>query len=164
VTVRLLRTDTGDLLWSDRFDYPSVADWAAQQNILARVANLLDLKVQQSVLERAVLSPPSSTAVDHWMRGTYLMTTLETREQLALARGHFEAALAAQPDSVPALAGLGFYACPRGAQALEQGSDALSRDGQGVGAARARLEPGRSDVAEDARRLPRISPARWTKP
>jgi DNA-binding winged helix-turn-helix (wHTH) protein/TolB-like protein len=108
VTVRLLRTDTGDLLWSARFDYSSVADWAAQQNILARVANLLDLKVQQSVLERAVLSPPSSTAVDHWMRGTYLMTTLETREQLALARGHFEAALAAQPDSVPALAGLGF--------------------------------------------------------
>jgi DNA-binding winged helix-turn-helix (wHTH) protein/TolB-like protein len=108
VTVRLVRTDNGDLLWSDRFDYPSVADWAAQQNILATVANLLDLKVQQSVLERAVLSAPSSTAVDHWMRGTYLLNTAETREQLAIARGHFEAALSAQPDSVPALAGLGY--------------------------------------------------------
>lgn len=106
VTVRLLRTDTGALLWSDRFDYPSVADWAAQQNILAKVGNLLDVKVQQSVLERAVQSPPSSTATDHWMRGAYLMTTAATREQLAAARGHFEAALAAQPDSVPALAGL----------------------------------------------------------
>jgi TolB-like protein len=106
VTVRLLRTDTGALLWSDRFDYSSVADWAAQRNILASVGNLLDAKVQQSVLERAVLSPPSSTAVDHWMRGTYVMTTFVTREQLMLARGHFEAALAAQPDSVPALAGL----------------------------------------------------------
>lgn len=34
------------------------------------------------------------------------MTTFVTREQLMLARGHFEAALSAQPDSVTALAGL----------------------------------------------------------
>jgi len=108
VTVRLLRTDTGALIWSDRFDYSSVADWAAQHNILATVGNVLDTKVQQSVLERAVRSPPSSAAVDHWMRGTYEMNTLTTREQLVVARGHFEAALAAQPDSVPALAGLAF--------------------------------------------------------
>jgi DNA-binding winged helix-turn-helix (wHTH) protein/TolB-like protein/Tfp pilus assembly protein PilF len=106
VTVRLLRTDTGALLWTDRFDYPSVADWAAQHNILARVGNLLKAKVEQSVLERAVLAPQSNAAVDHWMRGTYVMTTVTTREQLALARGHFEAALAAQPDSAPALTGL----------------------------------------------------------
>ena len=106
VTVRLVRTDTGALIWSDRFDYASVADWAAQRNILAGVGNVLDTKVQQSVLERAVLAPPSSAALDHWMRGTYLITNLVTREQLMLARGHFEAALAAQPDSVPALAGL----------------------------------------------------------
>jgi TolB-like protein/DNA-binding winged helix-turn-helix (wHTH) protein len=106
VTVRLLRTDTGALIWSDRFDYSSVADWAAQHNILATVGNVLDAKVQQSVLERAVLSPPSSAAVDHWMRGTYVMTSLTTREQLLVARGHFEAALAAQPDSVPAFTGL----------------------------------------------------------
>jgi len=106
VTMRLLRTDTGALLWSDRFDYSSVADWASQRNMLASVGNLLDAKVQQSALERAMRSPPSSAAVDHWMRGAYGMTTLVTREQLMLARGHFEAALAAEPDSVPALAGL----------------------------------------------------------
>jgi TolB-like protein/DNA-binding winged helix-turn-helix (wHTH) protein len=106
VAVRLLRTDTGALLWSDRFDYPSVADWAAQRNILAGVGNVLNAKVQRSVLERAVLSPASSAAVDHWMRGSYALTTLSTREQLVRARGHFEAALAAQPRSVPALAGL----------------------------------------------------------
>jgi DNA-binding winged helix-turn-helix (wHTH) protein/TolB-like protein len=108
VTVRLLRTDTGALIWSDRFDYSSVADWAAQHNILATVGNLLDAKVQQSVVERAMLSRPSSAAIDHWMRGTYAMRRSTTREQLMVARGHFEAALAAQPDSVPALAGLAF--------------------------------------------------------
>jgi tetratricopeptide (TPR) repeat protein len=88
-----------------------VAEWAVQQNILARVGNLLDTKVQQSVLERAVRAPPNSAAVDHWMRGTYLMTGFVTREQLMLARGHFEAALAAQPDSAPALAGLASTYC-----------------------------------------------------
>jgi TolB-like protein/Tfp pilus assembly protein PilF len=106
VTVRLTRTDTGALLWSDHFDYPLAANGAAQQDVLARVSNVLDAKVQQSMLERAVLLPPSGAAVDHWMRGTHILATLTTREQLALARGHFEAALAAQPDSVPALAGL----------------------------------------------------------
>lgn len=106
VTIRLLRTDTGAMLWSDRFDYSSVADWAAQRNMLASVGNLLDAKVQQSALERAMGAPSSSAAVDHWMRGAYGMTTFTTREQLLLARGHFEAALIAQPDSVPALAGL----------------------------------------------------------
>jgi tetratricopeptide (TPR) repeat protein len=75
------------------------------------VGNLLDAKVQQSVLERAVLSPPSSAAVDHWMRGTYAMTKFVTLEQLMLARSHFEAALAAQPDSVLALAGLASTYC-----------------------------------------------------
>ena len=106
VTARLLRTDTGAILWSDRFEYATLADWAGQQNILAKVGNLLDTKVQKSVLEQAVLSPPTSAAVDHWMRGSYAMTASATREQLATARGHFEAALGAQPDSVPALAGL----------------------------------------------------------
>ena len=108
VTIQLLRTDTGALLWSDRFDYPSVADWAVRRKIPESVANLLDTKVQQSALERAVQSPSSSAAVDHWMRGAYLMSKVSTREQLLVARGHFEAALAAQPDSVPALTGLAF--------------------------------------------------------
>jgi TolB-like protein/DNA-binding winged helix-turn-helix (wHTH) protein len=106
IAVRLLRTDTGELLWSDRFDYASVADWAAQQNMLARIGNVLEAKVHQSVIERALLATPSNDAIDAWMRGSYVMTTMTTREQLALARGHFEAALAVQPDSAPALTGL----------------------------------------------------------
>ena len=60
---------------------------------LAGVSNVLDTKVQQSVLERALQSRPTSTVVDHWMRGTYLLSTVTTREQLLLARSHFEAAL-----------------------------------------------------------------------
>jgi tetratricopeptide (TPR) repeat protein len=106
VTVHLVRTDTGALLWSDRFDYPSVSDWVGRRDISARVASLLETKVQISVLERAVRRPLSNEAVDHWMRGSHLMWKLSTREGLLRARAHFEAALAAQPDSAHALAGL----------------------------------------------------------
>jgi tetratricopeptide (TPR) repeat protein len=108
ISVRLLRTDTGALLWSDRFDYPSMADWTAQADLLARVANELHGAVSKSVLEQAVRSPLNREAVDHWMRGRYLLATLTKHEQLLEARRHFEAALAAQPQSVQALTGLSF--------------------------------------------------------
>jgi TolB-like protein/DNA-binding winged helix-turn-helix (wHTH) protein len=106
VTVRLARTDTGALLWTDRFDYPSVADWTGRRDISARVANLLDTKVQKSVLEQALRQPLSNEAVDQWMRGSYLLAKLSTHAELLQARAHFDAALAAQADSVHALAGL----------------------------------------------------------
>jgi len=108
ISVRLLRTDTGALLWSDRFDYPSMADWTAQADMLARVANELHGVVNKSVLEQAVRSPLNREAVDHWMRGRYLLAMLTKHEQALEARRHFEAALAAQPQSVHALTGLAF--------------------------------------------------------
>jgi DNA-binding winged helix-turn-helix (wHTH) protein/TolB-like protein len=106
VTVRLARTDTGALLWTERFDYPSVADWTARRDVTARVANLLETKLYRSVLGQALRQPLSNEAVDQWMRGSYLMAKLTTHPQLLQARTHFEAALAAQPDSVHALAGV----------------------------------------------------------
>ena len=108
ISVRLLRTDTGALLWSDRFDYPSMADWTTQADMLARVANELHGAVNKSILEQAVRSPLNREAVDHWMRGRYLLATLTKHEQALEARRHFEAALAAQPQSVLALTGLAF--------------------------------------------------------
>jgi hypothetical protein len=45
-------------------------------------------------------------AVDHWMRGTYVMSRLKTKAELLQARTHFEAALTLQPDSSHALSGL----------------------------------------------------------
>jgi DNA-binding winged helix-turn-helix (wHTH) protein/TolB-like protein len=108
IFVRLLRTDTGALLWSDRFDYPSMADWTTQADMLARVANELHGAVNKAVLEQAVRSPLNREAVDHWMRGRYLLAMLTKHEQALEARRHFEAALAAQPQSVHALTGLAF--------------------------------------------------------
>jgi len=108
INVRLIRTDSGELLWSDRFDYPSLADWIRRREISARVANLLETKVNAAVLADAVRRAPNGEAADHWMRGRYLLGRVRTRGDLEQARRHFEDALAAEPESVPAISGIAF--------------------------------------------------------
>ena len=49
-------------------------------------------------------------AVDHWMRGVYIMLTIaDPRKKLQQARQEFQAALTLQPDSSHALAGLALF-------------------------------------------------------
>jgi DNA-binding winged helix-turn-helix (wHTH) protein/TolB-like protein len=106
VTTQLVRADDGSLLWADRFEYTSAADWVEQRDISARIANLLDLNMRDSLLQQAHRRPQSSQAIDHWMRGVYFLVNLRTREELLQARREFQQALALQPDSSHALAGL----------------------------------------------------------
>jgi DNA-binding winged helix-turn-helix (wHTH) protein/TolB-like protein len=113
INVRLIRTASGEQIWSGRFDFASVADWSARRDISARLANLLDTQVSAAVLADTVRRRPSGAAVDHWMRGAHLLDRVQTRtelpgarDDLRRARVHFEAALAAEPDSARALAGL----------------------------------------------------------
>lgn len=108
VTAQLVRTDDGTLLWADRFEYASAADWLEQHDISTRIANLLDLHMRDALLQKAHRTPQSSQAIDHWMRGLYVMLHLRTRGELQQARQEFLAALALQPDSSHALAGLAF--------------------------------------------------------
>jgi adenylate cyclase len=108
VAAQLVRADDGTLLWADRFEYASAADWVEQRDISARIANLLDLHMRDSLLQRAHRNPQSSQAIDHWMRGVYIMQNMRTRDELAHSRREFAAALALQPDSSHALAGLAF--------------------------------------------------------
>jgi TolB-like protein len=106
VTAQLVRTDNGTLLWAESFDYASAADWVARRDISARIANLLDLRMRDATLQHAHQTVANSTAVYHWMRGEYIMWRLQTNAELLQARAEFEAALAMQPDSSHALAGL----------------------------------------------------------
>lgn len=106
VTAQLVRITDGALLWADRFDYASAADWVERRDISARIANQLDLRMRDAVLQQAHSAPPDNEAVDQWMRGAFIMSRIRTKPQLLQARAHFEAALALQPDSSHALAGL----------------------------------------------------------
>jgi DNA-binding winged helix-turn-helix (wHTH) protein/TolB-like protein len=106
VTAQLVRADDGTLLWADRFEYASAADWVEQRDISARIANLLDLQMRDSLQQQAHREPQSSQAIDHWMRGLYILQNMRTKEELLQARHEFQQALALQPDSSHALAGL----------------------------------------------------------
>jgi DNA-binding winged helix-turn-helix (wHTH) protein/TolB-like protein len=106
ITVQFAETDSGALLWTGRFDYVSAADWMLRRDISARIANLLDTRMRDAALEEARRTRPSNVAVDRWMRGSFIMANLKTRTDLMKARAQFESALAAEPDSSHALAGL----------------------------------------------------------
>lgn len=112
INARLIRADSGELLWSGRFDYASLAEWTGRREVSARIANLLETKLNEAVLAEAVRRPPNGAAVDQWMRGRYLMSRLQTRDELEQARAHFRNALAAEPESGQAISGLAFtYVC-----------------------------------------------------
>lgn len=112
ITVRLTRTATGAVVWAERFDYASASEWSDRRDIPARLANLLDAKIQQSAAQQSLRSPLNDAAVDHWMRGHYLLGRFTRHAELLQVRAHFEAALAAQPESGHALAGVAAtYVC-----------------------------------------------------
>jgi tetratricopeptide (TPR) repeat protein len=77
-----------------------VVDRQVQRGQVGRVAS----GVVATVPARA--GARSSLAIDQWMRGEYLLRRFKVRSELLEARQHFEAALAAQPDSVNALNGM----------------------------------------------------------
>jgi TolB-like protein/Flp pilus assembly protein TadD len=106
VTAQLLRTKDGTQLWAERFDYFSAADWLERRDISARIANLLDLSMRESVLRQAGKMPANSVAIEHWMRGAFILSRLRSQADLSQAQKEFQAALALQPDSGHALAGL----------------------------------------------------------
>jgi DNA-binding winged helix-turn-helix (wHTH) protein/TolB-like protein/Tfp pilus assembly protein PilF len=106
VIVQMARTDNGALLWSERFDYDHPTDWNWVRDVSRRVAASLDLKLGEAALDAVHRDARNGTAIDEWMRGAYLMRRVGSRDDLLEARRHFEAAVAADPQSVNALAGL----------------------------------------------------------
>ncbi len=115
ISVRLLRTDDGRLLWSERFEYPSIADWAQRREISARIANLLGTRITLAAVADGRRPPQNHEALDHWMRGRFILYRLpqraelpQAKAELMQARSHFEAALASDPESIQAIAGLSF--------------------------------------------------------
>lgn len=106
IQVQMSRTDTAGLEWSQRFDYPNVVDWNWRADISQRVAASLDARLLDSAVLLAWQDARSSAATDEWMRGSYLLQRYTTRAELLQARGHFEAALAADPRSINALSDL----------------------------------------------------------
>ncbi|MBS0452541.1 MAG: winged helix-turn-helix domain-containing protein [Proteobacteria bacterium] len=107
IRAQLLNTNSGVVLWSERFENDGATQWSWQQDITQRIANALDDRLNGD------LRPPSSFAtlkpgaVDATLQGVYLLRRVRSSEDLLRVRALFESALAIDPNSAAALTGLG---------------------------------------------------------
>jgi TolB-like protein/DNA-binding winged helix-turn-helix (wHTH) protein/Tfp pilus assembly protein PilF len=104
INAQFASTGSGAVLWSERFDYPSDADWAWQRDIARRIARALDIKLADAAA--LARSRRQAELIDAVMQGQHLMRTSTSPADMLRARVHFEAALAIDPDSVNALCGV----------------------------------------------------------
>ena len=106
IAAQLVEAEGGRQVWADRFDAPAERFFAVQDEIVARVASALPVEIDAARLRGARRKPPASLDVhDCWLRGLDHLRrgTLEDDER---ARGFFERALALDPSSARAHAGL----------------------------------------------------------
>jgi len=107
VNVRLTDTRDGSQLWSERFDTQRQGMLAMQDEIVSRVSRAIGLKVVDLEARRSLSERPnSSELIDLIMRGKSVLNKPSTAATMLEARALFEQALAVQPTSVDALAGV----------------------------------------------------------
>jgi DNA-binding winged helix-turn-helix (wHTH) protein/TolB-like protein/Tfp pilus assembly protein PilF len=107
IAVKLQSSETGALVWADRFDYPEHGGWNWRRDITARIANHLSVRIDQ-VLATSI-SPYAGrglASIDPTLKGWHLLRRIHTREHPQRARALFEQALQADPESASALTGL----------------------------------------------------------
>jgi tetratricopeptide (TPR) repeat protein len=106
VVAQLVETETGRQVWADRFDAPAERLLAVQDEIVARVASALAVRIDDARLREARRKPVTSLEVyDCWLRGLDCLRrgSLEDDER---ARAFFERALTLDPHWARAHAGL----------------------------------------------------------
>jgi DNA-binding winged helix-turn-helix (wHTH) protein/TolB-like protein/Flp pilus assembly protein TadD len=106
VNVRLVDSETGRQLWSERFERPLADLFAVQNEMLARVAAVLPGKLTEAARERMALRYTSSLeAYDLFLRATSRFLARQAEENDA-ARALYRKALALDPKFARAYAGL----------------------------------------------------------
>ena len=107
VNARLIDTESGAAIWSDRFDGDWTKSMQLQDEITGRLARRLDLELTEEESRRAQLERPSNPdAVDLTMRAWSVLNQTYSRERVAQARELFEQALRIDPGLSKALVGL----------------------------------------------------------
>ena len=101
VNVQLIDADTGNHLWAERFDKLLGDPFDTQDEIVARLANLIRAQVTAAEAKRAKRAP-NPDAMDFYLQGWALWDKGITVENLAEAVRLFERALALNPADVRA--------------------------------------------------------------
>ena len=106
IAVQLVEAATGQHLWAERYDMPAAELFAVLDEIAAKIANALALRIDQTVLSASRRRKiPQLAVYECWLRGMECLQrgTVESDEE---ARVYFEQALAADPQYARAQAGL----------------------------------------------------------
>lgn len=107
IAAQLIGVRDGFQLWTDDFEGDMNDVFRLQEDTALRIADALKVRLspgeQQAVRRRLTTNPQ---AFDAYLRGRALLEYFDAPEKLEAARGHFELALALDPDYPLALAGL----------------------------------------------------------
>ena len=107
ITVRLTDLRQGVLLWSQTYDAPADTILSLEEEITARIAGALAVKLTDLEQKRVARRPAGSMeAYDFVLRGRELLTRLN-RTSHSQARAMFERAIALDPSYPAAYVGLG---------------------------------------------------------
>ena len=108
VNAQLISTETGAHVWADRFDAERSKLGQLQVDIVARLANSLDVALTRTEALRAIRERPNNPdAVDLSMRGWMeRLNGSGSKENQGAVVGLFERALALDSKLVPAMVGL----------------------------------------------------------
>jgi TolB-like protein/Flp pilus assembly protein TadD len=104
VNVQLIDAETGNHLWAERFDKPLADLFDLQDEIVARLANELNVQLAAAEARRAEHAP-NPDSIDLFFQGLAWLNKGRAPDNVARARGFFDRALFADPDNVDALIG-----------------------------------------------------------
>jgi TolB-like protein/class 3 adenylate cyclase/Flp pilus assembly protein TadD len=104
VNVQLIDAETGHHLWAERFDKPLADLFGMQDEIVARLANTLNIELVAAEARRAELTT-APDSMDLYFQGLTWFNKGLTPDTVARARSFFDRALTADPDNVDALIG-----------------------------------------------------------
>lgn len=106
ISVSLIDLSSSRHLWAEKFDVPGADLFRLQDEIAAKIANSLAVRIDQSALSASRKVPPSSLAVyECWLRGMEAVQ-LGTCEGDAQARQFFAKALDMDPGYARAMGGM----------------------------------------------------------
>jgi TolB-like protein/class 3 adenylate cyclase len=117
VNVQLVDAETANHLWADRFDKPVADFFDLQDEIVARLANMLNAELTAAEARRAERSPQLNS-MDLLFQGRASWNKGPTLSNMTEARGFFERALALDPANIEATVGIASVDLAMGAALL----------------------------------------------
>jgi TolB-like protein/Tfp pilus assembly protein PilF len=123
INAQLVDAETGAHLWADRFDKALADLFAAQDEIVARIARQLDAALVTAEARRAERSPHPDS-MDFYFRGKACFNKGEDPANSARAQALFSEALKIDPDNVDALVWTAFIDASQAASNFNAGGGA----------------------------------------